>query len=81
MPLLCLWAGSTVQALCKNIQQLRDLLLVDLQVQLDADRDAIMLPNDYEEEEDEDEMDEGEKAERVPRSVNDNAEEDWENEL
>lgn len=81
VPLLCLWAGSTVQALCKNIQQLRDLLLVDLQVQLDADRDAIMLPNDYEEEEDEDEMDEGEKAERVPRSVNDNAEEDWENEL
>ncbi|MCI4389217.1 hypothetical protein PGIGA_G00095240, partial [Pangasianodon gigas] len=81
VPLLRVWAGSRVQALCRNIQQLRDTLLVELRVQLDADRDAIMLPNGYEEEEDEEEMDEGEKAERVSRSVNDNVEEDWESEI
>lgn len=80
VPLLRLWADSKVQALCRNIQQLRDTLLVDLQVQLNADRDAIMLPDDYEEVEDEEEMDEGEKAEHVVRSVNDDVE-DWESEL
>lgn len=81
MPLLCVWAGSTVQALCRNIQQLRDVLLVDLQVQLDADRDAIMLPDDYEEEEDEEEMDEGEKAEHCHSQTLTHVEEDWESEL
>ncbi|KAF4070732.1 hypothetical protein AMELA_G00276940 [Ameiurus melas] len=81
VPLLRVWSGSKVQALCSNIQQLRDQLLVDLRVQLDADRNAIMLPDDYEEEENQEEMDEGEKAERVSRSVNDHVEEDWESEL
>lgn len=81
VPLLRVWSGSKVQALCSNIQQLRAILLVDLRVQLDADRNAIMLPDDYEEEEDQEEMDEGEKAERVSRSVNEHVEEDWESEL
>lgn len=80
VPLSRVWANSTVQALCSNIQQLRDILLLDLRVQLDADRDIIMLPVVYEEDENEEEMDEGERAECVSRSVNDNVE-DWESEL
>lgn len=82
VPLLRVWAGSRVQALCRNIQQLRDVLLVDSQVRLDAERDAIMLPHDYEEEGKEEEMDEGEKAEHVLvlQFANNNAE-DWESEL
>lgn len=77
VPLLRVWAGSKVQALCRNIQQLKDMLLVDLQVQLDADTNAIMLLDHYEQEEDKEEMDEGGKAEL---SVNDNVE-DWESDL
>ncbi|XP_027010163.1 small RNA 2'-O-methyltransferase isoform X1 [Tachysurus fulvidraco] len=83
VPLLCVWASSTVQALCSSFQELRAILLVDLQVQLDADRDVIMLPVAYEEEDEEDveQLDEGEKVECMSRSVNDNVEEDWESEL
>lgn len=82
VPLLRVWASSTVQALCSSFQQLRAILLVDIQVQLDADRDVIMLPVAYEEEEeDAEQMDEGEKVECMSRSVNDNVEEDWESEL
>lgn len=80
VPLSRVWANSTVQALCSNIQQLRDILLLDLRVQLDADRDIIMLPVVYGEDENEEEMDEGERAECVSRSVNNNVE-DWESEL
>lgn len=80
VPLRSVWAGSKVQALCSNIQQIRDVLLVDLRVQLDADRDAIMLTDDYEEKEDEEEMDEAEQTECALRSVTDCVE-DWESEL
>lgn len=84
VPLPRVWAGSKVQALCRNIQQLRDMLLLDTRVQLNVDRDAIMLSDDYEEEEeqedDKEEMDEAEKAEHVSKSMNDCVE-DWESEL
>ncbi|XP_046691944.1 small RNA 2'-O-methyltransferase isoform X2 [Silurus meridionalis] len=71
--------AQEVRALCRNIQHLRATLQVDLRIQLDADREAIMLPDDYEEEEEE--TDEDGKAECVPLSVNDNVIEDWESEL
>ncbi|KAM9444348.1 small RNA 2'-O-methyltransferase isoform 2-T2 [Clarias gariepinus] len=82
VPLLRVWAGSTVRSLCRNIQQLRDTLMEDLQVQLDADRDTIMLPDDDDDgEEKEEKMDENGKAVCVFRSVSDDLEEEWESEL
>lgn len=80
VPLVRVWAGSKVQALCSNIQRLRDVLLVDVRVHLDTDRDAIMLPDYYEQEENKEDLDEAEQTEHVLRSFSNNVE-DWESEL
>ncbi|KAL6486002.1 hypothetical protein MHYP_G00053940 [Metynnis hypsauchen] len=82
VPLQCVWASPRVQALCGDIQHLQQALLDDSRVQLNAERNAIMLPDENEvEEEDEVEKDEYEEGESVLRPMKDSAEEDWETEL
>ncbi|XP_036438527.1 small RNA 2'-O-methyltransferase [Colossoma macropomum] len=82
VPLQGVWASPRVQALCGDIQQLQQALLDDSRVQLNAERNAVMLPDENEvEEEDEVEKDECEEGESALRPMKDSAEEDWETEL
>lgn len=77
VPLLLVWADILIQSMCGNVQSLREALLEDSRVQLDAGGEAIMLADDLEE------MDE-EKDENTMcslRSVDDCVEEDWESDL
>ncbi|KAI4882118.1 hypothetical protein NFI96_010742, partial [Prochilodus magdalenae] len=79
VPLQCLLASSRVQALCRDVQHLQQALVDDSRVQLNAERNAVMLPDENEtEEEDEVEKDESEEGEFArERPMIDNAEEDW----
>uniref|UniRef100_W5KST4 Small RNA 2'-O-methyltransferase n=1 Tax=Astyanax mexicanus TaxID=7994 RepID=W5KST4_ASTMX len=81
VPLQHVWTDPKVQALCGNIHRLRQALMDDSRVQLDTDRDAIILPDEGEEEEDEEETGECEEGNLTPSPVIDNSEEDWETEI
>ncbi|XP_062857285.1 small RNA 2'-O-methyltransferase [Trichomycterus rosablanca] len=83
VPLLLVWTDVSVRSMCGNVQSLREALLGDSQVQLDAGGEAIMLADnlDETEETDEEENDEDQNAICALRTVNENVEEDWESEL
>ncbi|XP_066533410.1 small RNA 2'-O-methyltransferase isoform X2 [Hoplias malabaricus] len=82
VPLQCVWASPRVQDLCGDMQRLRQALLDDSQVQLDPDRDAIMLPDENEDEEgDKAEEDECVEGEWTMRAMKESTEEDWESEV
>ncbi|KAK1796060.1 hypothetical protein P4O66_008860, partial [Electrophorus voltai] len=58
VPLLDVWASPRVQALCVDVQHLREALLAGSWVQLDTDGGAIVLPDEDEENEEEEQEEE-----------------------